>query len=39
MTASSDVQLIEMTTEIVSAYVAHNEVQTSELGVLLHMLF
>jgi predicted transcriptional regulator len=35
MTASSDVQLIEMTTEIVSAYVAHNEVQTSELGTLI----
>jgi predicted transcriptional regulator len=35
MIASSDVQLIEMTTEIVSAYVAHNEVQTSELGGLI----
>jgi predicted transcriptional regulator len=35
MTASSDLRLIEMTTDIVSAYVAHNEVQTSEMGTLI----
>lgn len=35
MTANSDLRLIEMTTDIVSAYVAHNEVQTSEMGTLI----
>jgi predicted transcriptional regulator len=35
MTASSDLRLIEMTTDIVSAYVAHNEVPTSDVGVLI----
>jgi predicted transcriptional regulator len=35
MTASSDARLIEMTTDIVSAYVAHNEIQTSELSALI----
>jgi predicted transcriptional regulator len=35
MTTSSDVRLIEMTTDIVSSYVAHNDVQTSELSALI----
>jgi predicted transcriptional regulator len=35
MTASSDLRLIEMTTDIVSAYVAHNEVPTSDVGTLI----
>jgi predicted transcriptional regulator len=35
MTASDDLRLIEMTTDIVSAYVAHNEVPTSGVGSLI----
>lgn len=35
MMATSDLRLIEMTTDIVSAYVAHNEVQTSDLSTLI----
>jgi predicted transcriptional regulator len=35
MTASSDLRLIEMTTDIVSAYVAYNEVQTSDMRELI----
>lgn len=35
MTASNDLRLIEMTSDIVSAYVAHNEVTTSDVGVLI----
>jgi predicted transcriptional regulator len=35
MTAGNEFKLIEMTTEIVAAYVAHNVVPTSEIGTLI----
>jgi predicted transcriptional regulator len=39
MTASNDLRLIEMTSDIVSAYVAHNEVTTSDVGVLISLTY
>jgi predicted transcriptional regulator len=35
MTATSDLRLIEMTTDIVSAYVTQNKISTSEIGSLI----
>jgi predicted transcriptional regulator len=35
MTATSDLRLIEMTTDIVSAYVTQNKVPTAEVGTLI----
>jgi predicted transcriptional regulator len=35
MTATSDLRLIEMTTDIVSAYVTQNKVPTTEIGTLI----
>lgn len=35
MTATSDLRLIEMTTDIVSAYVTQNKISTSEIGSLV----
>jgi predicted transcriptional regulator len=35
MTATSDLRLIEMTSDIVSAYVTQNKIPTSEIGVLI----
>jgi predicted transcriptional regulator len=35
MTATSDLRLIEMTTDIVSAYVTQNKISTTEIGSLI----